>query len=220
MLKNLGLIPRRADLSRAAFRDHYETRHAPLALRYLRTLRRYVRNHVVDARPADPPFDALSEFWFDNEADVKRVIDFLGSPAGEVLREDEARFMDRSRVAIMRVEETLLFGPARATEDGVVSKQALLLSRAAGAGADAFRADVERLCAELLRPRATGFGRLYLDLPIARADAKLAFDALITAWPDDPGRALFGELPELSNVAGSTHLWFESHETPPQLLRD
>ena len=65
VLKNLGLIPRRADLTRAAFREHYERRHAPLALRQLRTFHRYVRNHVVDAAPADPPFDALSEFWYE-----------------------------------------------------------------------------------------------------------------------------------------------------------
>ena len=72
MIKNLGLIPRRANLSRPAFREYYEQRHAPLALQHLRSFRRYVRNHVVAATPADPPFDALSEFWYDGVAAVAR----------------------------------------------------------------------------------------------------------------------------------------------------
>ena len=104
MIKNLGLIPRRADLTRPAFREYYERRHAPLALRHLRWFRRYVRNHVVAAAPADPPFDALSEFWYDSAADLDAVIAFLTSPAGAVLRDDEAQFMNRSAIRIVRTE--------------------------------------------------------------------------------------------------------------------
>src|SRR5688572_5899249 len=96
MIKNLGLIPRRADLTRAAFREYYERRHAPLALHHLRWFRRYVRNHVISATPADPPFDALSEFWYDSAADLDAVVAFLTSPTGAALRDDEAQFMNRS----------------------------------------------------------------------------------------------------------------------------
>ena len=39
MIKNLGLIPRRADRTRPAFRDYYERRHAPLARRAVHTTR-------------------------------------------------------------------------------------------------------------------------------------------------------------------------------------
>ncbi len=31
-MKTVGLMPKRPDLTRAAFRDHYETRHSPPAL--------------------------------------------------------------------------------------------------------------------------------------------------------------------------------------------
>lgn len=219
MIKNLGLIPRRADLSRAAFREHYETRHAPLALRYLRTFRRYVRNHVVEATPADPPFDALSEFWYDDERDIESVVAFLTSPAGEVLREDEARFMDRTAIRIIRVTEELLFGPARASESGVVAKEALLLHRPADTSAVDFRADVERLCAALLAPRSTGFLRLQLELPVAPDEGPLAFDAVVTAWPEGPRRPALA-VPDKHAMAGITHLRLESIETPPDLLRD
>lgn len=220
MLKNLGLIPRRADLDRPAFRDYYESRHAPLALRHLRQFRRYVRNHVVAATPADPPFDALSEFWFDSAADIDAVIAFLGSPAGAVLREDEARFMDRAGVRIVRVAESLLFGPARATEDGVVTKHALLMRRAPGARAADFQADLQRACAVLLEPRSPAFVRLQLELPVDPEELGLPLDALLTAWPGADGRAPFAGLPELASFGAITRLSFESIETPPQLLRD
>lgn len=220
MIKNLGLIPRRPDLTRATFREHYELRHAPLALRQLRTFARYVRNHVVDAAPADPPFDSLSEFWYADQADLDAVIAILTSPAGEALRADEARFMDRAAIRIVRVEELLLFGPARGTEDGVVEKHALLLGRADGATAGDFRADVQRLCAALLAPRAPGFARLQLDLPVEPDAPELALHALVTAWPDAAGPTPFATLPSLPTVAGVTRLRLESIETPPGLLRD
>jgi uncharacterized protein (TIGR02118 family) len=220
MVKNLGLIPRRPDLTRQAFREYYERRHAPLALKHLRCFRRYVRNHVVASTPAEPSFDALSEFWYDSAADVDAVIAILNSPAGAVLRDDEAQFMDRAGIRIVRVQESLLFGPARSTEDGVVTKHALLLHRAAGAHAADFQGDVQRACAALLSPRESAFVRLQLDLPTDPDEPGLALDALLTAWPDADGRAPFDALPELASVAEMTRLRFESLETPPQLLRD
>lgn len=220
MIKNVGLIPRRADLNRAAFRDYYESRHAPLALKHLRSFRRYVRNHVVAASPADPPFDALSEFWYDTAEDLEAVVAFLTSPAGDVLRDDEARFMNRAGVRIVRVAESLLFGPARGTETDVVTKHALLLRRVPAARTTDFRADVERLCAALLEPRSPAFMRLQLELPVDPEEPGLALDALLTAWPDADRTVSFDGLPELATVAETTRLRFESIETPPQLLRD
>jgi uncharacterized protein (TIGR02118 family) len=217
MIKNLGLIPRRADLTPAQFRDYYETRHAPLALRHIRVFERYVRNHVVDATPAGPPFDCLSEFWYTGAGDLQQVIELLGSPAGDELRADEARFMDRARNAWLQVDERLLFGPARATEDGIVRKQALMMRRARGATAVAFRGAVDRYCAGLLRPRMVGFSRLQLELPVGPEQAEPACDALLTAWTDG---APFAELPADEAIGACTLLVLESIETPPRLLRD
>jgi hypothetical protein len=46
MSKNIALLSRRAELTRAQFRDYYETRHAPLAIGYF-PFTRYVRNHLL-----------------------------------------------------------------------------------------------------------------------------------------------------------------------------
>ena len=113
--------------------------------------------------------------------------------------------MDRAVIRIIRVTEELLFGPARASESGAVAKEALLLHRPAGTSAVDFRADVERLCAALLAPRSTGFLRLQLELPVAPDEGPLAFDAVVTAWPqarDDPP----SPYPNKHAMAGITHL--------------
>ena len=55
MIRTLSLIKRRPDITRDAFREHYETVHAPLALPFMDGLERYVRYHPrrsSSARPA------------------------------------------------------------------------------------------------------------------------------------------------------------------------
>ena len=94
------------------------------------------------------------------------------------------------------------------------------MHRAREASVADFRADVERACAALLEPRAPDFARLQLDLPVDPEERGLALDALLIAWPDADGRAAFDQLPELPSLAATTRVWFESIETPPELLRD
>ena len=48
MIKTLACLVRRPDLSREAFREHYEDTHVPLALGVFCDWQRYARNHVVD----------------------------------------------------------------------------------------------------------------------------------------------------------------------------
>ncbi len=111
MLKVIALIRRRADLSRAEFRRHYEEIHAPLALRHLDQLSGYVRNHVtaeLDGGPAG--FDCLTEFWYADRAALQSVLAYMGSPAAEPIRRDELTFMAREENVILSVEERLVLG--------------------------------------------------------------------------------------------------------------
>ena len=58
-MKTVGLMPRRPDTTRAAFRTHYETRHAPLALGKF-PFEKYIRNHIVSSDPDPIGFDVPS----------------------------------------------------------------------------------------------------------------------------------------------------------------
>ena len=117
MIKTLALIKRRPDLSRSAFRDHYESVHAPLALPLMQGLERYVRHHVEAELYGEIVFDVLTAFWYrDAEAatammerfDSKRVPAPLRREAGRALREDELRFMDKPANTFFAVSERRL----------------------------------------------------------------------------------------------------------------
>jgi uncharacterized protein (TIGR02118 family) len=86
-VKNIAFMPRRPDFTRQQFHRYYETRHAPLALQFIRTFVKYTRNHIVQAQP-DVAFDTLSEFWFDDVEAAHAVIEWVQSEEGAVIRED------------------------------------------------------------------------------------------------------------------------------------
>lgn len=120
-MKALAFMPRRPDLGRAAFRDYYETRHAPLALRYFDFVR-YVRNHVIDG--TDVGFDCLSEFW---PRSVEATAALMQTKVGERMRADERAFADQARLVSSGCEEMLLAGALRAEDESGIRKLALLL---------------------------------------------------------------------------------------------
>jgi len=134
-MKTVGLMPKRHDLSRAAFRDHYENRHAVLALGKF-PFEKYIRNHVVASDPDPVGFDCLSEFWVGDVAEIHKI---MAGPIGDIMREDELRFTDQPNIGPAVAAEIHVAGPPRIVEDGmIVHKEILLLRPAAGVAHDAF----------------------------------------------------------------------------------
>ena len=79
MIKAIGLIKRKPGLSREEFVKHYEEVHAPLALKYFPTIKRYVRNHIITPSGAEEPqFDCITEFWYDDMEGYQAVLNALG----------------------------------------------------------------------------------------------------------------------------------------------
>ena len=133
-MKTVGLMPKRPDLTRAAFRTHYETRHAPLALGKF-PFEKYIRNHVVVSDPDPIGFDCLSEFWVGDVAEIHRI---MAGPIGDIMKEDERRFTDQPNIGPAVAEEIHIFGPPRIVDDGVLRKEILLIRPAARVAQDAF----------------------------------------------------------------------------------
>jgi len=105
MIKAVLMAKRRSGLSREEFRERYESGHAPLALRTLPTVRRYVRNYLEPTDGVEPPFDVITEFWYDDaegQAETRRI--YLSDPA-QVLQNDEEEFMDRASMITFSVIE-------------------------------------------------------------------------------------------------------------------
>jgi len=106
MVKAIALIKRKSGLSREDFRQHYEEVHAPLILKHSVGLKKYVRNHIiVPVGAEEPDFDCITELWYDSVGDYKASIAVWSTKAGQVIRNDEDSFLDRSKLAFFLVEE-------------------------------------------------------------------------------------------------------------------
>jgi EthD domain len=210
--KNIALLPRRCDLTRAQFHEYYETRHAPLAIGYF-PFTRYVRNHLVDGDGLG--FDTVSEFWSDDVAGLSAL---MQTEVGELMRADEQRFMDRPRIRSAGAEEHLLAGAPRTLESAALTKHAWLLRRAAGAQEPAFLA---ALIAWARSVAATGGGagaRVTLDLIRPWPGAEFPFDAVLWFWVSGHAEPSAGPVPAGVTVWARVHVLAE--ETPPQVMAE
>jgi len=213
MQKLISIIPRRHDFSRAAFRTYYETRHTPLALRYLRKFRKYVRNHLSLTRPAEAAFDVLTEFWYTDKKESLVTTDEVA----QLLREDEIAFMDREGTVYFDVIESLLIGPPRDVEHKVTEKLILLFKVNPAHEKSAFLADVR----SLLQGRSGEVFRVTLDVPLVTADSKGVppADAFLSIWPRSP-EADFRLGPYPPTIASCLPIWVDACETAPIDLND
>jgi uncharacterized protein (TIGR02118 family) len=106
MNKLILLVKRKKGTTHEEFRQHYINSHAPLARANLPHLRKYVRNFLT-AMPGqpEPAYDCVTEFWFDDRAGLDASTAFAQSAEGQILAEDEERFMDRSSMLCYFAEE-------------------------------------------------------------------------------------------------------------------
>jgi hypothetical protein len=176
-------MPRHPEISRAAFRAHYEDRHVPLALAYF-PFAKYVRNHVYRS--------CLSEFWVD---DVGEIHALMVSGIGDIMREDERRFTDQPRIGPAIAEEIYIAGPVRGVEEGPVAKEALLLTRSPPLTGPEFLATLQSWAMSLASPDR-GLLRITLDIvtPFENRDFPRC-DAILYGWIAEHTGVLFDAVP-------------------------
>ncbi|VWX49953.1 EthD domain-containing protein [Novosphingobium sp. 9U] len=114
MFKTAVLIRKNPALTVAEFREHYETKHAPLAASLMPKLRRYTRhfataygNATYSGGDDHQDLDVITEMWFDSEADFQEAMAHLSQPeVAAVLGADEERVFDRSSIRIYLLEDS------------------------------------------------------------------------------------------------------------------
>lgn len=108
MIKFLGLIPRRKDISLQQFHDHWRHPHGSMALG-MTMMRRYVQAHRVDCPllPLDQSrFDGIAELWFDNRTEA---LGLMEDPVYvQHVGPDEVNFVDLPALKFTFVEEEVL----------------------------------------------------------------------------------------------------------------
>jgi len=195
MLKVMTLFVKRPDMTRRQFRDYYEGNHVAMGLaanKYF-GFTKYVRNHVVavHASPparAFPEFDAFSEYTFKDVDVAVKAQEYMLTPGGKALAEDELNFLDMSYHPSFGVQETLIAGTARGVEAGLRGKVALVIARADKASSAEFQDSVLAFARQYAQAHAGSFVRLTLDAALDTLAGRPPFDAILNLWtkPGNP----------------------------------
>jgi len=126
-MKTLALIARRPDTTRAAFREHYEQIHAPLAIEtLLEGTTRYVRHHLEETLHGAPRFDVVTAFWYRDARAAMVIQQRMAGPEAEPILRDELTFMDKPANTFFAVSEHPVLG----AEDRTAPVQAIALAGA------------------------------------------------------------------------------------------
>jgi len=113
MIKVVALLKCKAGLSRQAFIDYYEQRHAPLICSIAPQIQRYQRNFLVDEGAIVAPgaaardFDVITELFFADEAAyAAAMLAFMDPVNAARIANDEENLFDRSKTRFYRVQES------------------------------------------------------------------------------------------------------------------
>ena len=115
VIKVIGLLKRRPDLTHAEFSDYWFSRHHPLGQAIVppeALSAGYVQNHALQLGRGEAPYDAVAELVFEDHAAMQRWTAWYNSDAGKALRDDELNFMDVSRRLVIVTDERVLRGGA------------------------------------------------------------------------------------------------------------
>jgi hypothetical protein len=194
MLKVMTLFVKRPDMTRRQFRDYYEGNHVAMGLAANKHFgfSKYVRNHTVAAHASPPAqalreFDCFSEYTFPGVEQAVKAQEYMLTPGGKALAEDELNFLDMSYHPSFGVTETLIAGVPRGVEPGLAGKVALVLSRGGSSDASGFQAAVQRFARDYAERHRGAFVRMVLDSAVETAAGRPAVDAVLSLWTP-PGR--------------------------------
>lgn len=112
MIKWVGVVKRRPDITHAEFLRHWRDVHGPLAAA-MPGLRRYVQNPPLEVPGREPRYDGVAELWFDDLASLRASFQ---SPQGQKVGADQAEFIDQEHSFSLFVEEREV--PLRPAGDG------------------------------------------------------------------------------------------------------
>jgi uncharacterized protein (TIGR02118 family) len=106
MIKLVYCITKRPDLSDEEFFRYWKNIHGPIGagIPRLRKLVQSYRIHIPEDKHP-PAYDGMAELWFDN---VEDLLAARHSAEWRASTEDEANFIDHSKVAYLVTEEHII----------------------------------------------------------------------------------------------------------------
>ncbi len=109
MIKVIGLLTRKPDISHDAFVRHWLEIHGPLA-HAVPGVRRYVQSHIIGTRTrpdipeTDVEVDGIAELWYDNEQALALA---AATPEMKRLTDDGALFIGRIKTYVVEEKQII-----------------------------------------------------------------------------------------------------------------
>jgi hypothetical protein len=119
MYKVMWLLKRKAGISHAQFREHYENSHVKLAHKYIGHLMlEYKRNYKTETwgggvptevgggfGPVEWDYDCVTEWVMPNEAAFDEINAIFADPViGKIFHDDEEHFLDRDSILLIKCD--------------------------------------------------------------------------------------------------------------------
>jgi uncharacterized protein (TIGR02118 family) len=108
LIKTIIIMKRKPGLSQEEFSKYWKEKHAPLVLKTIPGLIKYVQNHRVKLSDREPVYDGVAELWYKDLDSFRFMSKWYRSDEGKILRDDEAKFMDTSNVISYICEEVFI----------------------------------------------------------------------------------------------------------------
>jgi uncharacterized protein (TIGR02118 family) len=110
MVKVITVIKRKEGMSREEFSRYWEKEHGPLIAKVFPGVQRYVQNHALKlpGRSGEPQFDGVVEMWFEDMAAWEKASEFFRGDEGQIIRDDEEKFINRSEMVFLVAEEKVI----------------------------------------------------------------------------------------------------------------
>lgn len=100
MFKTIEFLVRKPGITKEQFREHYETKHRPLAFETFPQIIKHVRNYPDDNPPMWPagveqPWDCIVEIYYRSREGYEELSEFMSDPTknAEILSDGEI-FLD------------------------------------------------------------------------------------------------------------------------------
>ena len=116
MPKLIALISKKSSISEEDFKNYYENNHAPLIESLFPTLDGYTRTYLFESNllsdtlplesdGAQSQFNVITELIFKNEEDLNQFFERgTHQEVIEIIKKDEANFLDGEKTIMYRVE--------------------------------------------------------------------------------------------------------------------
>jgi uncharacterized protein (TIGR02118 family) len=103
MIKMITLLKRKPGISREEFSRYWLHPHGDIILKTVPGIKKYVQNPARISGDREYAYDGVAEGWFDDMDALRKALKVL---QGDIIKEDEEKFLDRSKTAsIVVVDE-------------------------------------------------------------------------------------------------------------------